>query len=195
MPIDPNNLNPGGATTNATVVIGEITFDGTPANFVDPTPGAVFTDNMVTNTYESDKHTYMAGVTSPGGFRGNSAAFFRLANPTLLWVCDWTASRAGIKPQIPDPSPPNADWELLDEVHQPAQMTLMGDGVTPLYRHSGTYYYGHHNPPAQPVSVMSYPRAPWVENGAADRTVTTDQFNSTISSAQQAGGGFFGGVQ
>lgn len=108
----------------------------------------IFADFMVFNEYENDAHTYMMGVTSPEGFQGASVAFCQLASPTTLWVCRWTACKAGGQPEIPSPITSDPNWVLLDTLPQTAMQGLMPDGVTPLFRISGVYVYGHKKPAA-----------------------------------------------
>lgn len=54
---------------------------------------SITTDYMAYNTYEWDNHKFMGGVTSPNGFQGKSVVFYQLCNPTLLWICRWTACK------------------------------------------------------------------------------------------------------
>lgn len=38
------------------------------------------------------------------------------------------------------------------------------DGVTPIYRVSGTYIYGHNNPDPNPFNNVTFPRASYIED-------------------------------
>jgi hypothetical protein len=136
-----------------------------------PPPGdATWVDYMITHRYEGDTHRYMTGVSSPNGFQGASVAFFQLTAPTLLWIADWTAAQYNGPPQVPDPFSVGSNWILLDIHLEPAQIGLAPDGVTPLYRFSGTYFFGCTNPGAcssyatSPFIQAQYPRAPWLED-------------------------------
>lgn len=147
----------------------------------------IFTDYLIRSRFEKDRQIYMLPVTrqrvSPGTRRrlGGSAAFVQLAEPTLLWIVDWTASRTKEPPPIPDPRPSSANdrWILLDEVYEPASLTLGPDGVTPLYRISGTYVYGHPSPDDLTINNIGFPRPPWMANDFG-RTLTPDDLEQNL---------------
>lgn len=132
--------------------------------------GTVWVDWMSRNFYEKDKHIYMMGVTSPSGFQGKSVAFCKLASDTLLMISDWTACKAGEQPVIPDPTSLDPRFVLLDEHYEPVSVTLCTDGVTPLYRISGTFFYGITNPSQLTADDLSFPKAPWLKD-VFDRTI------------------------
>lgn len=136
---------------------------------------AFFTDYKVHGHYENDKHIYMMGVTSPSGYKGMSAAFVQLAQPTTLWIADWTACKTGEQPEIPDPDllvgfrTPGAGnllgkWVLMDDHLEPAEIVVGPDGVTPLYRLSGTYVYGCTSASEVPSDDVTFPLVPWLQN-------------------------------
>ena len=104
------------------------------------------TDYEIRSHYESDKHRYQMGITSPGGFQGASVAFVQLASPTLLLVVDWTAGQVGAKPKIPPAESLDSNWILLDEIHYLGMVNVTPDGASSYYRESGTYVYGCRNP-------------------------------------------------
>lgn len=160
----------GGPTLQ--IQVGEIDSPTEDAAYLDTDDDAadIFTDYMVTTDYVHDPHTYMLGITSPGGFQGASVAFCQLAAPTLLWVADWTACRGLTQPDIPDPNLNNQDWVFLGARMQPAMLTVAADGVTPIYRISGTYLYGKANPSLPMVKDIAYPLPPWLQ----------DKFNRTM---------------
>src|SRR5690242_2432545 len=81
-------------------------------------------DYIINNRYESDKHIYMAGITSPGGFSGNSVSFFRLSSPTLLWICDWTAASWNKPPLSPDPNVNDPNWVLMDIMPETSNISV-----------------------------------------------------------------------
>ena len=61
-----------------------------------------------------------------------------------------------------------------------ARMVTVGpDGVTPLYRISGTYVYGCTDPSDDVFSDVVYPRPPWLID-AFDRFVQFGQFEEHI---------------
>lgn len=146
------------------VTYGQVPFDDNLGKYVQDPTGAIYTDYQIINRYEKSQHRYMLGVTSTGGFAGGTAAFVQLANPTLLWISDWTASRVGVPPEIPDPflSAIQSGWVLLDEMVEPVSVVLISDGVNPIYRISGTYVYGKLNPSTILLNDIAYGRPPWI---------------------------------
>ena len=161
------------ASTNATITVGTITQDDTLGKYKTPiNPLDITTDYVVNCHYEADRHIYQLGITSPGGFQGAKVAFVSLATKTLLWVADWTCARATSCPPIPDPTPRDSNWVLLDEAYQPTSITIFDDGVTPIFRISGTYVYGCKNPDEPTIRNVSYPRPAWLDD-AFNRTIPT----------------------
>lgn len=124
----------------------------------------IWNDYEIHSAYEQDRRTYMLPLCHPKGYRGQTAAFVQLAAPTLTWCVDWTASKAGAMPEAPDPrlvvvavlrgggvpagvvAGHNPEWVLLDAHVEPVSPPTFADGQTPLYRLSGTYWYGHRDP-------------------------------------------------
>jgi len=158
---------------------------------------SVITDYQVQNHYESDEHTYMAGLTSPGGFNGASVGFFRLASTTLLWIADWTASRWNEQPPVPDWNLNDANWVLLDKHITTTMVGLNADGTVPRYRISGTYFYGCKNPNAQIYKDVVYPLHAATQN-VFDRSQPLNSLiqniiNSKVHSAAIGGLGLPGG--
>jgi len=149
----------------ASIVIEDIQPDGYSAAYI-PEDSAitVYTDYMIHNRFEKDRHICMLPVASPDGFNGNLAAFVQLASPTLLWIADWTACKFGESPEIPAPDESDPNWVLMDEHIEPSMLTLDGTGEVPLYRISGVYVYGKLNPSVTTVDDCGYPRPPWMEN-------------------------------
>ncbi len=140
-----------------------------------PTPG-VWEDYWIRNSYFTDGHRYMMGISSPGGFNGSSAAFVQLAAPTLLWQCEWTAEKQGASPTLPSPTDlKDGGWVLLDQQIEPEMIELAPDGASYIYRINGIYWYGHTNPN---VAQIVHPIAAWFndQNGPGVRTVAPNQF-------------------
>jgi hypothetical protein len=164
-----------------TVTVSDITDFTNDAAYKEPADqgASVFTDYAVQTSFMSDPHTYMLGITSPDGFQGASVAFCQLAATTLLWTADWTASRYKTQPQIPDPNLGAADWVFLGARMEPAMITVAADGLTPLYRISGTYLYGKKNPSSQMTSDFLFPLPPWLED-VFDRTMPADRLQQGI---------------
>ncbi len=126
---------------------------------------AIWADFQVINYFEYDYHRYMAGITSPAGFKGDKAAFFQLATPTLFWMSRWTACRIAVPPDIPDPTKVlDPDWVLLDSNYEPAHVVVMPDTINPVYRISGLFVYGHKDPLKRGSiqALMNYGRPPWL---------------------------------
>lgn len=164
------------ADTRATVAVGQIAFDDSAGRFIpNQEDDGVFTDYAIIHRYENDGHVYMAGITSPGGFQGNKAAFFKLAANTLLWIADWTAMRVGRQPTIPKPTDlADSNWVLLDRIPETVNVVFGPDGVTPVYRISGTYVYGHKNPSNDVFDDVRYGRPPWADTTGVSRRVDSD---------------------
>lgn len=144
---------------------------------------AVWTDYVITSRYEKDHHRYMLGNTSPDGFAGNSdtVSFVQLANSTLLWIVDWTACREKEKPKIPFPEQfSSSKWITLDEQFETGMIGVGPDGVTPIYRISGTYIYGHKSPNKFTNRDMQFPQPPWLKQGAFNREVDDGMFEHGI---------------
>lgn len=151
---------------------------------------AVYGDYKIRSRYEADNHIYMMPIAKrpaeaapealAAGAAGGAAstallgaggttqgpdtvAFVQLAAKTLLWVVDWTASRTQTPPEAPNPTPPqDSGWVLMDEHYEPVMLTKSADGVTSLYRLSGTYVYGHRRPHEATVRDVVYPMPPWL---------------------------------
>jgi hypothetical protein len=170
----------------ATISVGVVDFGNEPSKFTVPTTGqGIFTDYKVFSMYENPFHRYMLGITDPDGFQGESAAFVQLAAPTLLWVCKWTACRYHSQPIIPDPTSRDPNWVLLDKAYSPAMVTVGADGVSPLYRISGRYVYGHKKPNDDVLRNVSYPRPPWLED-VFDRSTPANTLDGNLLESSAA---------
>lgn len=170
------------ATTDAIVTVGDIQFDDNNAKYQD-TKDAPFTDYQVKNRYYKSRHTHLLPISSPTAFQGASAAFVQLAAPTLLWVCRWTAAKWASAPNIPNPLTRIKSWVLLSEHYEPTMIVVSPDGVTPLYRISGTYTYGDSDPSPKTVSDIEFPLAPWLESSSFKREMNTGNLDTSIMSA------------
>ena len=148
---------------------------------------SVWADYTANSRYEKDRGLYMLGVGSPQGFQGNSVSFVQLHAPVLLWIVDWTVSRQGAMPGIPDPASPGGNWVLLDDHYELADIALGPDGVSVLYRISGTYVYGCLRPSARTTDDVVYPRPPWLQD-VVPRLVTPDRLLQGIFTANQGSG-------
>ncbi len=171
----------GGTIVNVT--IDEINFDDEFGRFKPNPPGSVEADYEVVNRQECDQHVYMLGITSPNGFLGATAAFVQLAAPTKLWLVDWTACRVGLKPKIPDPRVSDPNWVFLDALPETNKITVAPDGISPLYRISGTYVYGCRRPTTDVFGNLQFPKPPWLQDGVAIRTINAQDLEQGISEA------------
>lgn len=150
---------------DATVTVGTVIPDSNGAAFLRTADTeTIWNDYQVENRYEHDKHIYMMGQTSPNTFNGATVGFVQLSNPTLLWIADWTASRWKVQPDIPDSTPTDSNWVLLDKFVEPCIVVINPNGQTPLYRISGTYFYGCRNPSTNVFTNILYARPPWLQD-------------------------------
>jgi len=183
------------APTQATVTFGEIAPDDYDAKYLPGAdPQAVWTDYKIRSRYENDQHVYMMGITSPGIIAGSpglgtrttgsltGAAFVQLAAPTLLWVADWTAAKFKEIPSIPE-FVVGGGWVLMDVHFEPGMLVVGADGVTPLYRISGTYVYGHTNPSARVFPDVVFTRPPWLAD-VFQRTLSQTNFQQNLINLQ-----------
>lgn len=177
-----NPVPPEQKTPTATITVGTVTLKDTRGQYNDPPSGppSVPLDDVLVNRYEQDGHTYMMGISSPGGFSNSdgTVAFVRLASKTLLWIADWTTARIGQQPEIPDPESVSNDWVLLDGHIELHNLDVGVDGVSAMYRISGTYFYGHKNPGSALTTYVNYPRPVWLQ----------DSFKRTIPLSKLKGG-------
>lgn len=161
-PVKPNDPIPP-VGDNTTVTIGEVTPDDQLAQFVSPSTPGIFTDYHIRSKYEKDYHRYAIGVTQATASTGAaSVAAVQLANPTFLWIADWTAAKLGTVPDIPKAQINNdPNWVLLDEHYEKVEIEVAADGQNPLYRITGTYVYSKLNPdPTYAIHDMWFPRRP-----------------------------------
>ncbi len=158
-------------TIGSQIGVGQVEPDDFNAHFIpqDNIGNGVWDDYYCVTRYEGDNHIYMMGITSPNGFIAQNgqlatASFVKLASKTLLIIVDWTAARWKDKPRIPDPTPKDTSWVLLDDWTETNHVNIAPDGETPYWRISGTYVYGHINPNAVTINNMNYPRPPWLDD-------------------------------
>lgn len=163
---------------------------------LDPEDYGPWTDYQIINKYEKDYHVYMVGLTSPNGatqtFRGvtsvDTVAFHQLSMPTMLWISDWTVAKYNDKPKIPTPLLVIDDWILMDEHYETAMLTLGPDGVTPCWRISGTFTYGHRRPGSfDAINLVEFGRPPWMVDNFYEfggRTGSIDMFMNELNVAQ-----------
>lgn len=174
----------------ANVVVEDFVFDDEQGRYLDDGENkSILDDWVILNRYEKDLHRYMLGITSPGGFNGESVAFVQIAAPTLLWIAEWTMSRYGSQcPPYPSPALNNPDWVLLDEHYEEPDISASADGITGLYRISGVYVFGKRTPNADTNKDMSFPRPPNLED-VFDRTVPDNAKTKNLIENVGAGGG------
>jgi hypothetical protein len=178
----------GGASLE--VVIGTVDIDDLDDWYEEQAPESFVMDFRCTNKFVKDTHTYMGGLTSPLPFQSASAAFVRLAAPTVKLVCDWTVSKWGTKTMPDSTAPPG--WVLIDQIPiETAMMRVADDGATPLWRISGIYVFGRTAPGPLITDDVWFPRPPWIQN-KFDRTISpgvlADGLINLNGSTTQAGG-------
>ena len=163
-------------SSTTTVKIGPLLATDTEAKYRDQKASDVWNDYVITSRYEKDRHTYMMATAFNSDFSYSLSTVtgttntvqtpitaVQLASPSLLWIVDWTCSRYNEKPWIPNPSlANNFAWVLLDEVFEPYQIQVAPDGVSPLWRISGTYVYGNMNPSAITIDDLLFPMPPYL---------------------------------
>lgn len=178
-PIAPNETD----LPNVTVTIGPVTIDDDmPAMQSTGGDQDVPADWICNSRFERDGHTYMMGVTSPGGFQGNSVAFVRLTAATELWICDWTACRLHSQPELPDPTSVDSDWVLLDDCLEMRNLEVIQNGATPIYRVSGTFIYGKKSPASRTNRDAFFPLPPWLKD-VFNRSLPDSSFNQSLKAA------------
>lgn len=199
-------------TTNPRVVIADVPYDSENGVYQDQefqpyvtTSESPWGDYVVRCRYHKSQKRFMLGVTSPNGFRaptnsfslstnrsatlsntptggGPTVAFVQLANPTLLWVVDWTGARLNSKPFAPNSRFSDPQWVLLEEHLEPGQISVGADDRIPLYRISGLYVYGHTNPNPHINNDAAFPVAAWVQSTKFDRSIPDYMFKDGIAS-------------
>jgi hypothetical protein len=160
-------------------------FDVDELNPVNNDAYSIWDDYEVHCTYDKNPHRYCMGTTDTTTSQPTNAAtvaFVQLSHPTLIWIADWTAARYNSKPFIPSADIGGSEWILLDERIDPGMITLDADGITPLYRISGTYVFGHTHPAAKLAKNVDFAIPPWVDADKFNRAVTDDMFQTDIIS-------------
>ena len=167
--------------------------------------GAIWDDYAIESSYHKNYHRYCLGTTAPkqqervlgtappalratlGSNIGSNrepqytSAFVQLCEPTLIWRVDWTAARFNSKPFIPSTNVGSESlWVLLDETIITGTITLASDGITPRYRISGTYVFGHAAPDEKIQKNMEFSVPPWVSTNTFSRTVDDNMFKNDI---------------
>lgn len=160
-------------------------YEGT--GYVEETDASHDVDTMLVSRYPVEQHVYMMPITSPSGFANQTAAFVQLAAPTMAWAFDWTIMREGSRPAVPDPTPIDTNWVLLYATPEPMMVTVGVDGVTPVYRLSGTYVYGRKTAPSQIYDAVNFPRPPWVAD-VYQRGVSSSSLQKGLSDSAGGGG-------
>jgi hypothetical protein len=157
----------------AEVSVGKVTNSdiglGTYPSVMAADPG-LHPDYDIYSRYVKDRHRWYGGVSSPGGFQGNSAVVFQLAAPKLFWICYWTGLKVGYQPKIPDIVPVDPKWVLIDEEYTLHNVDTAGNDFSPLYRISGVYMYGHLSPDPETLNNARFGIPPYLAN-VFDRTM------------------------
>lgn len=166
------------AISDAAAGVGQLAPDGQQAIY-EPEDG-IYTDYAVRNHYEWDPQTYMLPILSPEGWLGQKAAFVCLSEPSLAtWICDWTAERRGLPPDVPAAETGDLNVVLLYTYVDPDMLELMGDGETLIYRLSGTYVYGFKD---SAKAKMYHGKPPWMSDQARPAMRVKGKLEKGISS-------------
>ncbi len=181
-----NQPTPTTFIPTVSITIGDIADTDDLAQYNTTGDSSLITDYEIMNKYEEDGHTYMMPVASQGGFQGISCAFVQLAAKTKIWIADWTACNFKTCPDIPDPYSVSSRWVLLDVHLEDPKITVGADGATPLYRISGTYYYGCMNPGTNVFDDVVFGLPPWLQDSFT-RTVPLSALKNGIMNLNQQG--------
>lgn len=184
LPWTPSNPEPINETgPPAVVTVGPVIFEDNNALFKEEEQnGVVWDDCVMINRYENDGKRYMMGVTSPNGFLGTKAAFVQLGLPTLVWICDWTVKREGDVPNVPNPDV--AGWVLLDVQLELNEVQVAADGFTPIYRVSGTYFYGAIAQNENIFTNVTFPKPPYIEDPPFPRFISLSKVIQGMSNSE-----------
>lgn len=188
------------------VTVGPVDPTDSLAQYADGDAEACWEDYIVENHYEGDQHRYAIPVAYPGGYSLSTQpssnqytppriGIVQLASPTLFWICDWTAKRTAKKPTIPPQRATNPNWVLLDAHIGTYHKEVVIDGVTPVWRISGTYVYVHLNPSRDVINNAEFGRPPWLQDvNSADRKNNTSLYENGISEVTTPGPGVIGPI-
>jgi len=185
-PLEENQLTANLDLPEAEVSVGDIEIGDEEGKYVPPTNPGVFDDYQIVNRYAKRYGRYMAGISSPNGFNGQSVAFVQLWNPTLLLVSDWTVQSTGRQPEIPNPEPTDSNLVLLGAFPELRHLEVVGDSVSPTYRISGVYVYGFKNPQENIYKDTTYPRPPFMKDDFS-RKVSDDVIQDNIIDGEGGG--------
>ena len=169
---------------------GPVTYDANPGQIADPgNYTGICVEYFFENSYENDRHTYMASQTSATPFNNSTVGFVKVGNPTTLWICEWTACQLGAKPMAPNPIPESSGWVLLDVQPTLAGKSIVTDAQTPIYRISGVYVYGRKNPADNVYEDAVFPVYPWIANTEGRQMLTSDLKKGLIDGGTNTTGG------
>lgn len=176
----PNPFGGLGGTISSNISVGTVDPTDFEAKFIPDEEQNVYLDYRIQSKYEKDQHicmmptafwnpvqvSYRSRQGPSISYAGTpSVSFVQLAAPTLLWIVDWTCSRVNKQPQIPNPIfENNYGWVLLAENYEPGMLRVAADGISPIYRLSGTYVYGNINPSLLTIDDIVFTRPPWLED-------------------------------
>ena len=148
-----------------------------------PDNGSVYPTYKVRHRYEGDPHIYMLGTTADptASPYSDPVAFVQLSQETRLWICEWSATRWGEKPKMPDYRIADTGWVFMKAIFQPEQTLVGADGVSVVYKVSGTYIYGRRRPSPLITSEMTFPVPPFFDGITnTERSFSADMFQQGI---------------
>lgn len=125
----------------------------------DPAPG-VTTDYKTSHQYDAEQHIIALPVASnqPGA---PSTAFIQLAAPQTKLTMDFEGEREGSRPRLPTTNLGN-NAVLLSQTLSPKNVSVAGDGQSPIYRTRGRYEFGFKDE-TKVVPMHGVP--PWLQAG------------------------------
>jgi hypothetical protein len=94
-------------------------------------------------------------------------------------VVSWTATRAGVKPILPDPTPQDDNEELEGFVVSPLSSVLQADGVTKMYKVTGVYTYILKTP-VPPSSGFQFAAVPFDQTPKASNRYESSDFSTNL---------------
>lgn len=89
----------------------------------------------------------LTGGGMPPG-QGRRASIVTVSGGLTTLVVTWAASRTGMPPVLPAKESADPNFVYIDGDIIPAQVRIAGDGYSPIYAVSGSYYYTALNPDA-----------------------------------------------
>lgn len=120
----------------------------------DPYQG-VYESYTIQCLYNRKEHNHLL----PATVSGQTEKEVRVANPSIRLICQWTASKYGTAPTVPDPAPKDTNTVYLGGGNEVSDAQLTGDGGHLLYTIHGEYIYGFKD---YARVNLNFPVVPWL---------------------------------